>query len=252
MSPQRSTPATFLAALALTPILGLAGGCDFFDQLTQRTGVVDVFATSHGSPDGEGNLPNRTGSQVVFVNDMGWEVFIDTAIVTTEGVTLHGCDGATYDVEFYWGALAEDIGSTPDFDVTGLGGVRADSGNYCELEVEYGPSAEGMETPAANGSTIYLAGSAVRGEQHVEFEWRSEIALTVDVDISTIEAGGPFHIRTDESFSKKLTVDKSYTSFFEGVDFDADLGQADIDDLLADTLRGRTRAYLGTDSPPSP
>ncbi len=244
----RSHLAAVATALTVSS-LAFTSGCELLDELSQRTGVVDVFTTSHGTPDEDGNPPDRNGEQLVFLNDMGWQVFVDEAFVTTEGVTLRRCDGPSFDVEFYWGALAEDIAANPDFDVTGLGGVRVDSGSYCTLEVEYGPSAAGMDNPDAVGSTVFLAGSATKGDLHVEFAWRTDIALDVDVDISGIEAGSPFHIGDNENFSKKLTVDKSYTHFFRGIDFELELSQADIDALLTDTLATETRAFSGTDAP---
>ncbi|MCA9696098.1 MAG: hypothetical protein KC431_01150 [Myxococcales bacterium] len=245
----RKRPPAFAAAALLVPALAFSSGCDFLDQLTQKTAVVDVFATSHGEPDEMGNLPNRNSGQLVFVNDMGWEVFVNDAIVTTEGVTLKSCDGEGFAVEFYWGAFAEEISSIPDFDVTGLGGVRADSGEYCDLKVEFGPSAEGMDIADANDTTVYLAGSAVKGDTHVDFVWKTDVAFDINVDISKIKDNRPFNISDNEAVSKKLTVAKSYTAFFTGIDFDLELSQADIDALIVDTLKTSTMAYVGTVAP---
>lgn len=244
-SPRR--PSRLLAATAiLAPALALSSGCDFIDQLTQTSGVVDVFATSHGNPDADGNLPDRNGDQVVFVNDMGWQVVIDDAVVTTAGVTLQSCDGARFDVELYWGALAEDMSGSADYDITGLGGVRADSGTYCDLLVEYAPLAEGMDNPEAEGATVFLAGAALKDGETVEFVWRTELAVDVSVDISAIQAGGPFEIAKSQAVSKQLTVAKSYNAFFDGIDFADELSQDEIDSLLAATLSDETKAFVGT------
>ncbi|NVB41150.1 hypothetical protein G6O69_25140 [Pseudenhygromyxa sp. WMMC2535] len=247
MTAKRRTNA--LAALLLVPTLGMSSGCALLDALTETSAVVDVFATSHGEPDDEGNLPSRNGHQVIFVNDMGWEIFIDDAVITTEGVTLRSCDGEDFEVEFYWGALAETFDENPDYDVTGLGGVRATTGQYCDALVDYGPSAEGMDNPAAEGSTVFLSGSAVKGDMHIDFEWRTDLALTVDVDVSKIQNGRPFDIQDGASSAKKLTIAKSYTGFFAGIDFEDELSQADVDSLLIDTLQQTTLAYAGTIAP---
>lgn len=235
----------FLATF-LVPTLVLASGCEFLDQLTQHTGIVDVFTTSHGTPDDEGNMPSHDGGQLVFTNDMGWDVFVNEAYVTTSAVTLLACDGERFDIEMYWGAQAEDLGTTADAELAAAGGVRANSGTYCDLLVEYGPADE-VDNPAAMGATVFLMGSAVMGDQHVDFTWRSDIELEAEVDISDIEGGQPFSISTEQHFSKKLTVSKTYNHFFDGVDFSQDFGQADIDDLVADSLRRGTVAFEGTD-----
>lgn len=235
-----------LAAL-LVPTLALASGCDLLDQLTQHTGIVDVFAASHGSPDEQGNFPTRNGEQLIFVNDMGWEIYVDEAYVTTAGVTLQACDGERFDVELYWGPLAEDIGQTADSEIAGLGGVRADSGSYCDLLVEYAPTAEEVPNPDAAGTTVYLTGSALKDGQHIDFLWKTSVEVQVDVDITGIEAGSPFRISEDQQFAKKLTVSKTYNRFFDGVDFADTLTQGDIDALVAASLKDGTIAKLGAD-----
>ena len=233
-----------LAAI-LVPTLALASGCDLLDQLSQHTGIVDVFAASHGTPDEQGNLPTRNGEQLIFVNDMGWEIFVDEAYVTTSGVTLQACDGERFDVELYWGPLAEDIGQTADSELAGLGGVRADSGTYCELLVEYAPTAEEVPNSDAVGTTVYLTGSALKDGQHIDFLWKSSVEVQAEVDITAVEAGKPFRISEDQQFSKKLTVSKSYDGFFDGVDFAEPLTQGDIDALIAASLEDGTIAKLG-------
>ncbi len=234
-----------LATALLVPTIGLSSGCGLLDQLQQHSGIVDVFAASHGTPDEQGNLPSRNGQQLIFVNDMGWEIYVDEAYVTTNAVSLQGCDGTSFDVEFYWGPLAENIGQTADSDVNGLGGVRADSGTYCDLIVEYAPAAEEVQNPDAIGSTVYLSGSALKDGEHVSFLWKSEAEVEVEVDISSVEAGKPFRISDDQHFAKKLTVSKSYDRFFDGVDFADELGQGDIDALIAASLKDGTIAKPG-------
>jgi hypothetical protein len=236
---------TLLAALL--PTLALGTGCEFLDQLNQHTGIVDVFAASHGTPDDQGNLPTRNGQQLIFVNDMGWQIFIDEAYVTTGGVTLQACDGERFDVELYWGPLAEDIGETADSELAGLGGVRANSGTYCEMLVEYAPTAEEVPNPDAIGTTVYLTGSALKDGQHIDFLWKSEVAVEAEVDISAIENGSAFRISEDQQFSKKITVSKSYDRFFDGVDFAETLTQGDIDALVAASLKDGTIAKAGAD-----
>jgi hypothetical protein len=233
------------AASVLVPMLALSSGCEFIDQLTQHTGIVDVFTTSQGSPDEQGNMPNRNGKQLVFTNDMGWQVFVNQAYVTTAGVTLESCDGEQFDVEMYWGALAENLGETADADVSGIGGVRANSGTYCEATVAYAP-AEDADDAVAMGATVYFSGSAVKGDQHIDFTWRSEVSVDAKVDLSKAELGKPFQIKEQQYVSKKLTISKAYNHFFDGVDFAEEISQQDIDDLVSDSLRATTIAFEGT------
>lgn len=233
------------AAAVFLPALALNNGCAFLDSLTASSGIVDVFTTSHGTPDEQGNMPNRNGEQLIFTNDMGWQVFINEAYVTTSAVTLVGCDGERYEIEMYWGALAEDLGETADREPAGVGGVRVLSGTYCNVVVEYGPAST-ADAAAAMGTTVLLTGSAVMGDQHIDFTWRSEIEVDVDVDISRAELGSPFEISTEQHVSKKLTLSKTYNHFFDGVDFGEALSQEDIDDLIADNLRKNTIAVEGT------
>lgn len=242
------TRTSHLFAALLVPTLALGSGCDLIDQLSERSAIVDVFTTSHGTPDPEGNMPSRTADQLIFTNDMGWQVFINDAYVTTSAVTLLACDGERYDVEMYWGALAENLGETADNEVAGVGGVRASSGNYCEVLVAYAP-AQDADDAMAMGSTVLFTGSAVKGDQHVDFSWRSDVELEVEVDISEVAAGAPFSIGRQEYFSKKLTISKSYNHFFDGVDFAEELSQEDIEALIADSLRDGTVAFEGTDVP---
>lgn len=232
-----------LAAIVST--LTLATGCDLLAQLSQHTGIVDVFAASHGTPDDQGNLPTRNGEQLIFVNDMGWEIFVDEAYVTTSAVSLQACDGERFDVELYWGPLVEDIGETADSELAGLGGVRASSGTYCELIVEYAPTDEDVPYPEAVGTTVYLTGSALKDGQHIDFVWTSEIEVEAEVDISDVENGTAFRISEDQHFSKKLTISKSYDRFFDGVDFAEALSQGDIDALVAASLKDGTIAKSG-------
>lgn len=240
-----------LTALLLVPVLGSSAGCDFLDSLSQSSVIVDMFATSHGTPDSQGELPDRNGPQLVFANDMGWEVYLDDAYVTTTALSLESCSGDRFDVEMYWGPLAEDIPAHGDYELHGVGGVRAMGGSYCSLVVQYGPSEVGMDNPDALGSTVYLAGTAIKDDQTIEFVWKTELAIDVDVDISEIDGGDPFHVGDNEFVSKKLTVAKTYDRFFDGIDFaDIDsLGQADIDALLTDTLDQQTAAFVGTTKP---
>ncbi len=235
-----------LAAALLVPTLGLSTGCDFFAQLSQHTGIVDVYAASHGTPDEQGNMPSRNGQQLIFVNDMGWEVFVDQAYVTTSGVTLQSCDGERFDVELYWGPLAENVAETADNELQGIGGVRANSGDYCTAIVEYGPTAEDVDNPEAAGATVFLTGSALKDGQHVDFVWRSEVEVEAEVDISAVEAGSPFRISEEQHFSKKLTVSKSYVEFFDGVDFAVELTQGDIDALVSASLKDSSIARAAT------
>ena len=230
---------------ALVSTLALGTGCDFLAQLSQHTGIVDVFTSSHGTPDEDGNLPARNGQQLIFSNDMGWQIFVDEAYVTTSGVTLQACDGERYDVELYWGPVAEDIAETADRERAGLGGVRANSGTYCQLLVEYAPTAEEVSNPDAVGTTVYMTGSALKDGQHIDFLWTSQVEVETEVDISKLENGTPFRISEEQHFSKKITISKSYDRFFDGVDFAEELSQGDVDALIAASLKDGTIAKPG-------
>lgn len=230
---------------ALVSPLFFGTGCDLLAQLTAHTGIVDVFAASHGNPDEDGNLPTRNGHQLIFANDMGWEIFIDEAYVTTSAVTLQACDGERYDVELYWGPLAEALAETADNKKAGLGGVRVDANTYCDMLVEFAPTAEEVANPAASGTTVYLAGSAVKDGELVKFLWKSKAEVVAEVDISKVENGTPFRISEEQHFSKKITISKSYDRFFAGVDFADELSQGDIDALISASLKEGTVAKPG-------
>lgn len=239
-----------LATLLLVPTLGLSSGCEFLDSLTESSAIVDVFTTSHGTPDEQGQVPERNGEQLIFTNDMGWEIYLNAAYVTTSGLTLVACDGERFEVDLYWGAMAENIPEHGDYEALGIGGVRATSGSYCSMLVQYAPfDGDDMDEPAALGSTVYLAGTAIQGDQMVEFAWRSEVELEVDVDLAEIDGGNPFEIGKNEYVSKKLTVAKAYDSFFAGIDFAEPLAQADVDALVTATLESETAAFEGTAKP---
>lgn len=239
-----------LATLLLVPTLGLSSGCEFLDSLTESSAIVDVFTTSHGTPNEQGQVPERNGEQLIFTNDMGWEIYLNAAYVTTSGVTLVSCAGERFEVDLYWGALAEDIPEHGDYEALGIGGVRATAGNYCSMLVEYAPfEGDDMDEPAALGSTVYLAGTAISGDQMVDFVWRSEVSLEVDVDLAELADGRPFEIGKNEYVSKKLTVAKAYDAFFAGVDFAEPLAQADVDSLVTATLESGTAAFEGTAKP---
>jgi hypothetical protein len=240
----RRVPSPALALALLAPTLVLGSGCELLDQLQMRTGIVDVYAGSHATPDEQGNMPSSTSEQLILTNDMGWKVYVDEAYVTTAAVGLRACDGEHYDVELYWGPLSENMRETASGELGSLGGVRAESGNYCDVIVGYAPVADTSSSPDAVGTTVYLRGSAVKDGELVPFAWATALEVEVEIDISTLELGQPFRISREQHFAKKLSVSKSYSSFFAGVDFSDPLSQADIDSLLVDSLSTGTVAKL--------
>ena len=242
MTPRITSALRFALPLVAVTLMGT--GCELLDQLQMRTGMVDVYSASHANPDEAGDMPANTSSQLIFNTDMGWQVFIDEAYVTTAAVTLQSCAGDRFDVDLYWGPLVEDVQTTARGQIDSLGGVRAESGSYCEAIVDYAPSTDEYENPDAAGSTVYLRGSAVKDGELVEFVWRTEIAVEVAVDLSKLEYGKPFHISRDQNFAKKISLSKDYCSFFMGVDFAEPLSQADIDDLIAASLDHGTIAKV--------
>jgi hypothetical protein len=227
------------ASLALAAVSFLAGGCDLLDVLNAPGDtLVTVFANHHATPE-DGRVPDRGGDGElrVFENDEGWTVHLTEGLITTKGATLERCDGVESAVDFYFGSVAEDLRSA-DLDRTTLGGTEVGAGAFCGLTVHYGQfSAETDEAPTVrdlavvDGTTIYLAGYAERGEQTVPFEIAVEAERDVHIDFEDLP-GGELRISGDEPFPVELTVSKTYDRFFDGVDF----GTVSADDLQQNAL----------------
>jgi hypothetical protein len=239
-------------ALSLALIAPLLG-CALLEDLQDDGGVINVFATHHGTP-ADGAFPERDGP-IVFVNEEGWQVVLREAVVVTQGVTLFKCgdDGESTELEMYWGALPEDFIDEPDLDPQGIGGVQTSSGEYCGMTVRYGPFQDPnnpeyypLTEPRAMGSTVYLAGSATKeGFDEVFFEVNTSKSLDVLISLQDLDDGGP--VQVNESANPRLVIAKVYDHYLEGVDFsqmDA-LGQDAVDMMLLGVLETDTVAWLG-------
>ena len=227
-------PRSAAAALALATASLFAGGCDLIDAFTDPgETLVTVFANHHATPE-NGAVPDRGGDGEVrvFDTDEGWTITLIEGVVTTRGVTLHGCNGSQTDIDMYAGAHAEDL-CTADLDRRTVGGIEVNAGDICGMTVHYGAfAAETDEAPAAmepgrvDGATVFLAGFAEKNGELVE----SEVNTPADIDVFEDFASsprGPLRIKGDEPFPVELTITKTYDRFFDGVDFTA-LNTADL------------------------
>lgn len=218
---------TIRASLALAAAALLSGGCDLIDALSDEGDtLVTVFSNHHATPT-DGFVPDRGGDGElrVFENDAGWTVHLTGGLITTQGVTLHRCDGTQSPIEFYFGSIAEDLRSA-DLERRTLGGTEVGAGELCGVTIHYGPfsaatddAPDEMDEAQVDGLTIFLQGYAVRGEETIPFEIAVESATDVFTDLSE-RPSGPLKIKGDEDFPVELTVSKTYDRFFDGVEFD--------------------------------
>jgi hypothetical protein len=248
---RRMIPAA--AALALTVS---AGGCDLLDAMTDTGGLVQVFATHHATPR-DGDFPGGAeGEDRVFETEDGWTVVLDDAYVVTSSVTLQHCDGSSVALDLHWGQLPENL-TWADLEVRNMGSLDAPAGQYCAVVVDYEPydpdsfHGEPHEQPQIDelvGATMYLRGYALLGDARIEFEFRNEEEISVELDLRHIDNGGPFTMREREPFPRELTVSKTYDRFFDPLELDITEGldQEDASQIVLDVLADETRVTLGT------
>ncbi len=242
------TKGLFASLVGAACVLGVLSGCTLFDDLEDDGGVVDVFTAHHGTPDDQGTLPEQgeAGMARRFVNDLGWEVALGEAYITTAGVDLANCEGGIKRVDLFWGPAAENVVDTPDAEPRGIGGVRSEPAKFCQLRIRYGPYSFGeaqtdgaQHKPPRNdlmeGQTVLLRGYAEKDGQLVNFEFVSDMRLDVVRDISTLREGKPLQVRRDQSFPEKIVLTKTYDRFFDGIDFN-DYGQEDLEAAVAAAL----------------
>jgi hypothetical protein len=224
-------------------------GCDFIDAFKPGSGqtVVNVFSTHHATPE-NGIVPDRggDGEARVFENDEGWTITLTMGYVTTQGATLHRCDGNEMPVDVYFGSLAEDL-SRADLERLTIGGTEVGRTDLCGMTVHYGPFDDatderphGVDSEDLDGSTLVLAGFARRGEDTVPFDIRSDASLDVHLDLSVAANGDPVRVTGDEDFPVELTLAKTYDRFFDGVDFGA-MDSADMPEQALALLELETR-----------
>jgi hypothetical protein len=238
----------------------VSAGCGALSSLEDGA-TVFVFSTHHATPV-NGGFPLRGEDQMprVFDNDTGWTVTLLESYVTTSAVTMVRCGGDTDDLTMFWGPCPEDL-RDEDLATLSVAGSELDAGDYCELQVEYGPyktpvideSAQDQTTrhttpdnERVTGATVYLRGAARQGnDDPVQFELRASDSALVALDLSEIEgAGDPLTISRKDDFPAELTVSKTYDRFFDGVDF-ATWDPSELEGRLIDILVDETRVSLG-------
>lgn len=247
-----STP-RHLVTTILAGALAFSSGCEFLEQFEDGGGLIDVYVT-HNPTARDGEFPTHPADHFVVEGDDGWEIIVTDAYVTTTAITLHRCDGAKANADFYWGSKCEDLVGA-DVQAQGVGTVPADEGTYCSATVTYGPFAEddgghgGIDDGGQTGGTVYLTGVAKRGDVDVPFQLSTFGTATVEVDLSTIENGQPFSMDHDQFFNKQLTFSKTYDRFFDGIEFDQ-LDSMDLERVVVDTLELETDVVFGTEIRP--
>ena len=98
------------------------------------------------------------------------------------------------------------------------------------------------------GATMYLRGFAYLDDARIDFEFRNDEQISVELDLRHIDNGGPFTMREREPFPRELTVSKTYDRFFDPVELDISEGldQEDAAQMVLDVLADETRVTLGT------
>lgn len=228
----------------------LGTGCDLLDLGPEGKTVVQVFATHHASAQ-DGMLPNfgNEGEDRVFETDEGWTVILKSGYITTNGVTLHRCEGQSQPVELYWGDVAEDL-NQQDLDLATVGDIEVGPSEFCSMTVHYGPFSDSApevrpRTNEAMGATIWLAGTAGRDGEWVDFQIRSTESIDVDLDLRPSHGGLPLRVTGEENFPVELTLSKTYDRFFDGIDFEA-LTDLDMSAQSIAVLELETRVDPGT------
>ena len=240
--------------LSMTLGFGLTG-CSLFDGLNDQFAddgsVLSVFATHHASPY-NGVFPPRDGPPR-FVTDMGWDVVLADAYITTTGATLFSCaTEKRRSLEMYWGALPEDLRDL-DLVTTPIGGVGLDSGDWCGINVQYGPFMPGedgdyeMGNPDAIGTTMYIQGLASKDGMDVPFEVIVDEPVAVIVSMTDIDGGRPLKVTDTKDIA--ITISKSYDRLFDGIDF-ANYTDEELRDIALASLSEYTRVSLGNAAKP--
>lgn len=255
-------PTLHRRTLLLSASLLVAGsGCGGLFDLIQGDdrATVRFFATHAGTPTEDG-YPDYGDSITtrVFTNDMGWQLSLAEVYVTTAEVSLVECSAQLGEaIEMFWGACPEDFVGTDDRESLSLGAITVRDGQYCRVDVTYGPyvpseqSADHINPDNAmiEGNTILIIGTARRGEgenlEEVPFELVSDATVTARAKIAEIENGRPLTLE-DENFPRDLTILKTYDTFFDGVDFSV-ATLADIEAAVLSSLEHDTVVHLGNE-----
>lgn len=242
----------------LSPLFVVAAstGCEAFESLEGDQSRVHIFATHHATPE-DGVFPDRGDEDRarIFDNDTGWEIVLSESYVTITGTQLVGCDGTIRPIDLFWGPCPEDM-TLRDLETVTVSGARVPAGDYCGLQVQYGPyvlpePTEDSrhivpENESMQGSSIFLRGAARRNGESIPFELVSEATAVVELDLSELEGpGAPMRVERAEEFPKELTVTKTYDRYFDGIDF-SNYDPAELEARLTDILVAQTRVVDGT------
>lgn len=255
-------PSLHRRTLLLSASLLIAGsGCGALIDLIDGDSVATVrlFATHAGTPS-DGGFPDYGDSLTtrVFTNDMGWQLSLSEVYVTTAEVRLVECSAQVGEaIEMFWGACPEDFVGTDDRASVALGAVTIADGEYCRVDVTFGPYLPpdggndhlNPENPMIEGNTILITGVARRGEgtelEEVPFQVVSDATVTARANMAELENGRPLTL-DDEDFPRDLTILKTYDTFFAGVDFSTATA-ADIEAAVLAGLEQDTLIYSGSE-----
>lgn len=243
--------------LSVSLLLACSGCSELFGG--ESVATVRMFATHAGTPTDDG-FPNYGDSITtrVFTNDTGWQLSLAEVFVTTAEVRIVECAADLGDaIEMFWGACPEDFVGANDRESVALGAVTIADGDYCRVDVTYGPyvpSAQSEEhinpdNPMIEGNTILIVGTARRGEgatlEEVPFQIVSDATVTARVDISELDDGRPLKLE-DEDFPSDLTILKTYDTFFAGIDFSV-ATPAELEAAVLAALERDTVIYPGSE-----
>lgn len=232
----------------------LGSGCGFGEDLDDQA-LLQVMTTHHPTPV-DGAFPDRGPAERarVFTNDMGWEVNLTEAYITTTGVSLVDCAGAQRPLDMYWGPCADDVIDKEDvIDQITVAGREVPDGRYCRMLFEYGPyyvlddsqHPPPLPPEKVDGLSIFLRGRAEKDGLAEVFEWKTSESRVVELSLEGLEPDGtPLALAGEDSFPTDLTVGKAYDAFFVGVDF-ANADTAEMEGRIMDILEDETRVVLG-------
>lgn len=226
--------------------------------MLESTSTVKFFAAHAGVPTDTG-FPDYgdAGSTRVFMTDLGWEIALGEAYVTTQDIRLIRCgkqEGTT--IEMFWGTCPEDFVAAQDRETLPLGAITIEDGRFCAVEVVFGPYVDDGGTdehikpsnPEIVGNTVLIDGVARRdpGDGNlieVPFTIRFADEIVAEIDVSTLDAGQPFEL-ANESYARNLSVLKTYDRFFDGIDFES-ATQDELDAAVKAALELDLRIYDG-------
>ncbi len=233
-------------------------GCGLFD--TSNPVDINVFAAHHARRDMDGLLPSYgfNNSPRTWVNDLGWQINVTEGYIVITGASIVSCDGEAFDLDLPFGPVPEYLNAT-DLDVIVVGSAEIPEGDYCELDVQYGPyraeeaamASEGAHpVPTGRdleGQTIFIAGRASKDDVVVDFALISGESSEMRLKLREGDGTPTTYEAIAGGGAPKATVGKTYDRFFDGIDFSTYEAEAEaINAGLMEILVDETRAYRGT------